>query len=511
MVRDQSVALYNDQILTGTITTDTSTILTEVQDEYKVVFGSDLNINPETPQGLLITLETLARSAVADNNAALANQINPNIAGGVFLDAILALTGAQRTPATASTVVANVTGVALTVIPTTAVAVTTDGYQFSPETAITIGAAGTASGTFIALTTGPIGVPIGALNKISVGVPGWETVNNTVVGILGTNTQSDLEARRLRQNTLAIQGQSLAEAITGGLYLSGVSSLKFQENTSASSTVINGVTMGAHSIYTSVTNNSPLRYLQVLATLAGTAGTTITTSAIASDGTHQYSPVSDVVIGSDGTVLALFQALVEGTAQNVSAGALTTIVSGPAGWASVTNTYPSFAYDYSFLYDVAYTLMQKKSAGAAYSTGPGSAPYGPQNINVTEPTSGQTQLISFDAATPVAILAQVTVIVTPAFTGDPTTTVQTAIVNYATNGNSQEPGFTVGTDVSPWDLATAVNLYAPGLYVSLIEISYASSVSFSTNTLTINIWEQATIAASSITVYVNYPAGYNLI
>src|SRR5277367_2945438 len=113
---------------TGVIIADTSSLLADVQGEYQSVFGADLIVTPDTPQGVLITAETLSRVAVVNNNAALANQINPNIAGGVFLDALLALTGMQRTPAT-PTVVPNVslTGVPGTVIAAGALAATSAG------------------------------------------------------------------------------------------------------------------------------------------------------------------------------------------------------------------------------------------------------------------------------------------------------------------------------------------------------------------------------------------------
>ena len=77
---------------------------------------------------MLIAAETLARTEVVNNNAALANQINPNNAGGVFLDAILALTGMQRSSAT-QTLVTNVTltGVAGTVISAGTLAATAAG------------------------------------------------------------------------------------------------------------------------------------------------------------------------------------------------------------------------------------------------------------------------------------------------------------------------------------------------------------------------------------------------
>jgi hypothetical protein len=107
--------LYINQ--TGTILPDTSGILTDVTNEYLAVFGADLVVSPSSPQGVLITAEALARTEVVQNNAQIANQINPNIAGGTFLDAIMSLTGIQRTAQT-QTQVPNVTvaGVAGTII-----------------------------------------------------------------------------------------------------------------------------------------------------------------------------------------------------------------------------------------------------------------------------------------------------------------------------------------------------------------------------------------------------------
>ena len=82
--------VYNYINQTGVIMTDATVIMAEVIEEYQSTFGSDLNVDPSTPQGMLIVIETLSRIAVANNNAAIANQINPNISGGVFLDALLA-------------------------------------------------------------------------------------------------------------------------------------------------------------------------------------------------------------------------------------------------------------------------------------------------------------------------------------------------------------------------------------------------------------------------------------
>ena len=103
-----------------------------MQNEYKAIFGADLIVTADTPQGMLITAEALSRTQEVSNNAALANQINPNISGGVFLDAIMALTGMQRTSATKTIVSAvTVTGVASTAIPAGSQAKTAAGDIFA--------------------------------------------------------------------------------------------------------------------------------------------------------------------------------------------------------------------------------------------------------------------------------------------------------------------------------------------------------------------------------------------
>ena len=108
------MASYNYVTNTGVVVADTSATLTEVETEFKDVFGQDLVTDAETPEGAWINAEVTSRQSVARNNAAIANQINPNLAGGVFLDALWALTGGQRRAATRSTVTATLSGVAAT-------------------------------------------------------------------------------------------------------------------------------------------------------------------------------------------------------------------------------------------------------------------------------------------------------------------------------------------------------------------------------------------------------------
>lgn len=244
----------------GVILPDTSETLSVVQSEWRNTFGSDLETDPSTPQGVLITSETLARNNLLNNNASLANQINPNISGGIFLDALLALTGIERN-IQQPTVISDVTltGVPGTIIGVGSQAKTSAGDLFELTSTLTIPSGGTILGTFQSVDYGPVPCADNALNIIVTAVLGWETVTNDQGGspasttTLGATTQSDQAARAFRLNTLGFQGLSLAAAITSALYaVPGVNSLTFQENISASSQTINGISMLPHSVYACV-------------------------------------------------------------------------------------------------------------------------------------------------------------------------------------------------------------------------------------------------------------------
>ncbi|WP_415886142.1 baseplate J/gp47 family protein [Providencia rettgeri] len=238
----------------GVIVPDTSTLRDDVESEYRSVFGQDLDVNPETPQGALITLEVENRDAVVRNNAELANQINPDLAGGIFLDAIWALMGGQRFDATHSFLSqVKFTGIAETIIPKGSQAATLNGDLFETTKTLIIGKDGSVTGDMRAIETGAVECGVGQLNKVASSVLGWETVHNPSNAVLGRDAESDLQSRRRRKQTLAKNTVSVGEAITSALYeLEGVRSLAYRENYTDQPMMFDGITLVPHSIYVCV-------------------------------------------------------------------------------------------------------------------------------------------------------------------------------------------------------------------------------------------------------------------
>lgn len=389
---------------TGTVLPDTGDLQATVEGEYKAVFGADLVVTPNTPQGVLITAEVIARANMLGNNAALANQINPNLAGGIFLDAIWSLTGGSRRASEKSYIPGVLLfGVGGTLVPAGTIAAKTDGTQFESVSDVVLDPlAGTATVDFVALDFGPIAVNVGALDTVVSGVLGWETVTNPNAAVLGRDVEPDGTSRIRRRNTLALQGSGGPEAIISALYdTEGVRSLTFRENVEDTPEVIDGIAMVPHSIFVCVDGGTDL--------------------------------------------------------------------------------------------DIATSLLDTKSMGSNYN--------GSQTVNVTDPSSGQVYTVKFERPTPVPILVRATVRVLGA-TGDPDALTRGALLDFAAGNIDGEAGFTVGASVSPFELAGAVNIQAPGIYVQKMEITTVASGVFGVVEIPIALDEIATLGSGGITVIV---------
>lgn len=248
------MADYNYIEDTGVIVPDTSTLQSDVQNEFRTALGADIIVTENTPQGVLIAAEVSARAGVLGNNALLANQINPNIAGGVFLDAIWQLTGGQRYAATRSVIAGVVLGgLPNTTIPAGSLARLADGTEFESTGAVILDSLGAGMTTFQAVDAGPVAVNPGQLNEIVTGILGWDSITNPNAATVGRSEETDLASRQRRRNTLSLQNVALPEAITSALYdTPNVRSLAFRENVTSSAQVIDGVSLKPHSVFACV-------------------------------------------------------------------------------------------------------------------------------------------------------------------------------------------------------------------------------------------------------------------
>lgn len=371
MGQRQSMADYQYITSTGIILPDTSVIRDEVESEWRAAFGQDLVVTSETPQGAMITIDVESRDGMVRNNAELANQINPDIAGGIYLDAIWALTRGRRRSATRS-VLSGVEfrGIPGTIIPSRSVAVVeTTGARFLTSIDLVIGPAGLVTGQMVAEDTGPVAAPAGTLTQVASSVLGWEQVGNPTSAALGADRETDIASRKRRRNTLALQSISLPEAVISRVYgVDGVKSMSFRENITNSIQTIDGITLLPHSIWACV------------------------------DGGEET--------------------------------------------------------------DVATALLASKTGGANWN--------GDVLVSLIEPSSKQPYAVRFDRPQELNRIVRITVKPT---TLDAQAIVPDAVRKYAAGELDGEDGLTVGEDLSPFEIAGAINELEPRIFVKKVESS----------------------------------------
>lgn len=190
-------------------------IVAELEASFKGVFGASIDLSPQGPFGQLIGIMAEREASAWDASQDVYGAFDPDAATGQALDAVCALTGTLRHPATHSTVTLTVTGTAGTTIPAGSIAsVAGTEVQFATDVAVTF------SGTFTtqtvaatAVLTGPLPALTGYLTVIDTPVAGWTAVTNLSDAVLGENEETDAALRLRREVELRNPSNAALDAI----------------------------------------------------------------------------------------------------------------------------------------------------------------------------------------------------------------------------------------------------------------------------------------------------------
>ncbi len=237
-------ASYNFLVSTGTVVANTQDILDQVQAEYRAALGANINLAASTPQGGLVATETTARTYVMKNNVEVANNINPNYAYGVWLDAVCSLLGIDRgtNQSTIGTGV-QITGDANTFVRAGSRVQTTAGDVFVTSADVTIPVGGITTVPVQSQQYGSIPLPEGDLTILD-GTIGWgtATVLPSTTVVMGQIALKDPQLKNRRNKQLAKQGVGSSAALQAALLsVANVTSCQVIENNTGAAGVVNGV------------------------------------------------------------------------------------------------------------------------------------------------------------------------------------------------------------------------------------------------------------------------------
>lgn len=230
-------------------------LVADLEAKYKAIYGNDINIDPDTPDGQQILIYAQSNLDVLDLIRNVYDQFDPDQATGRTLDARLAINGIERKGATKTiTPITISVDQALTLYgldQTTEEVFTVaddEGNNFKLQGTVSFPSAGDYQVDFEAEFEGAIQtLPNTITNQVTI-VLGVTAVNNpTQATTNGVDEESDPEARERRRKSVSIGSQGYLEGLFGALNnLDNMNEAQVYENDSSS---VNQYGMPPHSIW----------------------------------------------------------------------------------------------------------------------------------------------------------------------------------------------------------------------------------------------------------------------
>lgn len=228
---------------------------------FQTIYGADININPNSPDGQLINLLAQEGVDMSEFISQVNDSFDPDTATGIILDLRCAINGVLRLPGTYSVIPADVVFNSV---------VTINGLDTAPNSPFTIqDLAGnkwylvntytstgveTKSLQFRASVFGPLNPSINTINILGTPVYGVVSANNPTVALsIGSNQESDVQLRLRRQQSVTLPSKSWWQGLWASLISAGVRDAKIYENVTGT-TDANGIP--GHSIWCVIDDNA---------------------------------------------------------------------------------------------------------------------------------------------------------------------------------------------------------------------------------------------------------------
>lgn len=208
-------------------------IATEIETDQKSAFGSDLALDPSSPDAQFNGLMSDVLANIWELGLSIYSGLDPRTANGIMLDRISAISGIARQQATPSLAVVALTGTVGTIIPAGTLFSSDEipNVKFSLDNEVVLDVVGQATGEVTADTDGAFIVAKNTITKIETPVSGLDTVTNPNAGQTGIDQEKDEELRARRASSISLGSVSMIESIFSNVAnVFGVDRTKIYEN-----------------------------------------------------------------------------------------------------------------------------------------------------------------------------------------------------------------------------------------------------------------------------------------
>lgn len=232
---------------TGFHYADYPSFLAYFTQQYQIIYGTDVDLDPDTQDGQFIAVQAQNYFNLAVVNAANYNARSPLTAQGVGLSTVVKINGLERDDPSFSTVDLLISGAIGTTL-TDCVARDTLNQLWDIPDGTTIPSGGTITVTAVAQVQGAINAEANTVTGIFTPTLGWLSVNNPAAAAVGQPVESDAELRQRQSVSTANPSLTVFDGTKGAVEnIPGVTASRGYENdthvTDANGQTANSISM----------------------------------------------------------------------------------------------------------------------------------------------------------------------------------------------------------------------------------------------------------------------------
>lgn len=202
----------------GLLIDEFSTIYNRLADKFKLIYGQDINLEQNSPDGQLLGIITNEIYDLQTLILHIYNSFDPDLAQGVELNKLLKLIAQSRRASTKSIVDITIVANANVTLPAdyTIIDENKNEWVINAETTLI---AGTNIVSFNAVNFGAIEASANTINDVVTVFPEIASVNNALPAEVGRDEESDVLLRKRRNNLLSVNSNSTIAGVYSKLFL----------------------------------------------------------------------------------------------------------------------------------------------------------------------------------------------------------------------------------------------------------------------------------------------------
>jgi len=205
-------------------------IYQDLADGYRDIYGEDINLDPDSPDGQRVGIEAQARLDLQSFALTMYQQMDPNFAFGQSLNRIIKLAGLTRRPATRSQADVTITTDRALTLPADYAVEDDLGQSWTTLESVSL-SSGTTTVTLFSEVFGAIEADAGTITQPATVVLGVTGVTNTSAAVVGIEEETDEELRVRRNQSLSTpQSSGVGRMMTALGNLANVTDLMVYEN-----------------------------------------------------------------------------------------------------------------------------------------------------------------------------------------------------------------------------------------------------------------------------------------